>query len=67
MSLKYQIFNKICSKDNIASVQQVINFFSHKLEQRDQSQIGVSQVLATIQQGATQWPYDRLRVVPKKF
>jgi hypothetical protein len=32
------------------------------LEQKDQSQLGVSQVLATIQQGTSEWPRDRLRV-----
>lgn len=32
------------------------------MEQKDQSQIGVSQVLATIQQGTSEWPRDRLRV-----
>lgn len=41
---------------------QVINFFSYKLQQKDQSQLGVSQVLATIQQGTLEWPRDRLRV-----
>lgn len=40
----------------------MINFFSYKLEQKDQSQLGVSQVLATIQQGTLEWPRDRLRV-----
>jgi len=40
----------------------VINFFSYKLEQKDQSHLGVSQVLATIQQGTLEWPRDRLRV-----
>lgn len=43
----------------------MINFFSYKLEQKDQSQIGVSQVLATIQQGTSEWPQDRLRVSRK--
>lgn len=40
----------------------MINFFSYKLEQKEQSQLGVSQVLATIQQGTLEWPRDRLRV-----
>lgn len=43
-------------------INQVINFFSYKLEQKDQSQLGVSQVLTTIQQGTSEWPRDRLRV-----
>lgn len=43
-------------------INQVINFFSYKLEQKDQSQLGVSQVLTTIQQGTSEWPHDRLRV-----
>lgn len=41
---------------------QVINFFSYKLEQKDQSQLGVTQVLTAIQQGTSEWPRDRLRV-----
>jgi len=32
------------------------------LEQKDQSQLGVNQVLATIRQGTLEWPRDRLRV-----
>lgn len=41
----------------------MINFFSQKLDQKEHSQIGVSQVLETIQQGTSQWPKDRLRVL----
>lgn len=52
---------------NIWFIFQVINFFSYKLEQMGQSQIGVSQVLAAIQQGSTQWPKDRLRVDQKIY
>ena len=49
-------------QDIVQNIDSVINFFSYKLEQTDQSQIGVSEVLATIQQGTSQWPKDRLRV-----
>ncbi|XP_012253717.2 dymeclin [Athalia rosae] len=52
-------------QDIVQNIDSVINFFSYKLEQRDQSHIGVSQVLATIQQGATQWPKDRMRKFPE--
>lgn len=52
-------------QDIVQNIDAVINFFSYKLEQRDQSHIGVSQVLATIQQGATQWPKDRMRKFPE--
>ncbi|KAK0175449.1 hypothetical protein PV327_009197 [Microctonus hyperodae] len=52
-------------QDVIQNIYSVINFFSFKLEQNDQSQIGVSQVLAAIQQGTTQWPKDRLRKFPE--
>lgn len=52
-------------QDIIQNIYSVINFFSYKLEQTDQSQIGVSQVLTTIQQGTTQWPKDRLRKFPE--
>ncbi|KAG7210930.1 hypothetical protein KM043_016305 [Ampulex compressa] len=52
-------------QDIVQNIDSVINFFSYKLEQRDQSQIGVSQVLATIQQGTTEWPRDRLRKFPE--
>lgn len=49
-------------QDIVQNIDSVINFFSYKLEQKEHSQIGVSQVLATIEQGAAQWPKDRLRV-----
>ncbi|XP_012282641.1 dymeclin [Orussus abietinus] len=52
-------------QDIVQNIDSVINFFSYKLEQRDQSQIGVSQVLATIEQGTCQWPKDRLRKFPE--
>ncbi|XP_015513933.2 dymeclin isoform X2 [Neodiprion pinetum] len=52
-------------QDIVQNIDSVINFFSYKLEQRDQSHIGVSQVLATIEQGATQWPKDRMRKFPE--
>lgn len=50
-------------QDIVQNIDSVINFFSYKLEQTDQSQIGVSEVLSTIQQGTSQWPKDRLRVL----
>jgi len=37
------------------------------LEQKDQSQLGVNQVLATIRQGTLEWPRDRLRVCRNRF
>jgi len=37
------------------------------LEQKDQSQLGVNQVLATIRQGTLEWPRDRLRVCRKCY
>lgn len=52
-------------QDIIQNIYSVINFFSYKLEQTDQSQIGVDQVLTTIQQGTLQWPKDRLRKFPE--
>ncbi|XP_066583093.1 dymeclin [Prorops nasuta] len=52
-------------QDIIQNIDSVINFFSYKLEQKDQSQLGVSQVLATIEQGASEWPCDRLRKFPE--
>ncbi|XP_011309112.1 dymeclin [Fopius arisanus] len=52
-------------QDIIQNIYSVINFFSYKLEQTDQSQIGVTQVLAAIQQGTMQWPKDRLRKFPE--
>lgn len=52
-------------QDIVQNIDSVINFFSYKLEQKDQSQIGVSQVLATIQQGTSQWPKDRMRKFPE--
>ncbi|XP_043275804.1 dymeclin isoform X2 [Venturia canescens] len=52
-------------QDIIQNIYSVINFFSYKLEQIGQSQIGVSQVLSAIQQGSTQWPKDRLRKFPE--
>ncbi|XP_011648197.1 dymeclin isoform X2 [Pogonomyrmex barbatus] len=52
-------------QDIIQNIDSVINFFSYKLEQKDQSQLGVSQVLATIQQGTSEWPKDRLRKFPE--
>ncbi|XP_020287424.1 dymeclin isoform X2 [Pseudomyrmex gracilis] len=52
-------------QDIVQNIDSVINFFSYKLEQKDQSQIGVSQVLATIQQGTSEWPQDRLRKFPE--
>nr|XP_050856638.1 dymeclin isoform X1 [Vespula vulgaris] len=52
-------------QDIVQNIDPVIDFFSYKLEQRDQSQLGVSQVLAIIQQGVTEWPRDRLRKFPE--
>ncbi|XP_014489428.1 PREDICTED: dymeclin [Dinoponera quadriceps] len=52
-------------QDIVQNIDSVINFFSYKLEQKDQSQLGVSQVLATIQQGTLEWPRDRLRKFPE--
>ncbi|XP_033210069.1 dymeclin isoform X2 [Belonocnema kinseyi] len=52
-------------QDIVQNIDSVINFFSYKLEQTDQSQIGVSEVLSTIQQGTSQWPKDRLRKFPE--
>lgn len=52
-------------QDIIQNIYSVINFFSYKLEQTDQSQIGVSQVLTTIQDGTLHWPKDRLRKFPE--
>ena len=52
-------------QDIVQNIDSVINFFSHKLEQKDQSQLGVSQVLNTIQQGTSEWPRDRLRKFPE--
>ncbi|XP_012543115.1 dymeclin [Monomorium pharaonis] len=52
-------------QDIVQNIDSVINFFSYKLEQKDQSQIGVSQVLATIRQGTLEWPRDRLRKFPE--
>ncbi|XP_058807013.1 dymeclin [Phymastichus coffea] len=52
-------------QDIVANIDSVINFFSQKLEQKEQSQLGVSQVLATIQKGTSQWPKDRLRKFPE--
>lgn len=52
-------------QDIVQNIDSVINFFSYKLEQKDQSQLGVSQVLAIIQQGANEWPRDRLRKFPE--
>ncbi|OAD60008.1 Dymeclin [Eufriesea mexicana] len=52
-------------QDIVQNIDSVINFFSYKLEQKDQSQLGVSQVLTTIQQGTSEWPHDRLRKFPE--
>lgn len=52
-------------QDIVQNIESVINFFSYKLEQTDQSQIGVNEVLSTIQQGTSQWPKDRLRKFPE--
>lgn len=52
-------------QDIVQNIDSVINFFSYKLEQKDQSQLGVSQVLATIRQGTLEWPRDRLRKFPE--
>ncbi|XP_031837249.1 dymeclin [Nomia melanderi] len=52
-------------QDIVQNIDSVINFFSYKLEQKDQSQLGVSQVLTTIQQGTNEWPRDRLRKFPE--
>nr|XP_012147296.1 PREDICTED: dymeclin isoform X2 [Megachile rotundata] len=52
-------------QDIVQNIDSVINFFSYKLEQKDQSQLGVSQVLNTIQQGTSEWPHDRLRKFPE--
>ncbi|KAG6797925.1 dymeclin [Apis mellifera caucasica] len=52
-------------QDIVQNIDSVINFFSYKLEQKDQSQLGVSQVLTTIQQGTSEWPRDRLRKFPE--
>ncbi|XP_034180255.1 dymeclin [Osmia lignaria lignaria] len=52
-------------QDIVQNIDSVINFFSYKLEQKDQSQLGVSQVLNTIQQGTSEWPRDRLRKFPE--
>lgn len=52
-------------QDIVQNIDSVINFFSYKLEQKDQSQLGVSQVLSTIQQGTSEWPRDRLRKFPE--
>ncbi|XP_011698059.1 PREDICTED: dymeclin isoform X1 [Wasmannia auropunctata] len=52
-------------QDIVQNIDSVINFFSYKLEQKDQSQLGVSQVLATIRQGTSEWPRDRLRKFPE--
>ncbi|XP_053989057.1 dymeclin isoform X2 [Hylaeus anthracinus] len=54
-------------QDIVQNIDSVINFFSYKLEQKDQSQLGVSQVLTTIQQGTSEWPRDRLRFPELKF
>jgi hypothetical protein len=40
---------------------QVILYFSNRLDQV-QKDLGVSEVLTTIQHGALQWPKERLRV-----
>ncbi|XP_017885103.1 dymeclin isoform X2 [Ceratina calcarata] len=52
-------------QDIVQNIDSVINFFSYKLEQKEQSQLGVSQVLTTIQQGTSEWPCDRLRRFPE--
>ncbi|KAG5324995.1 DYM protein, partial [Pseudoatta argentina] len=52
-------------QDIVQNIDSVINFFSYKLEQKDQSQLGVSQVLSTIRQGTLEWPRDRLRKFPE--
>ncbi|XP_011501964.1 PREDICTED: dymeclin [Ceratosolen solmsi marchali] len=52
-------------QDIVQNIDSVINFFSYKLEQKEQCQLGVSQVLSTIQQGTSQWPRDRLRKFPE--
>ncbi|XP_003484969.1 dymeclin [Bombus impatiens] len=52
-------------QDIVQNIDSVINFFSYKLEQKDQSQLGVTQVLTTIQQGTSEWPRDRLRKFPE--
>lgn len=52
-------------QDIIQNIYSVINFFSHKLEQTEQSQIGVNEVLTIIKQGTLQWPKDRLRKFPE--
>ncbi|XP_070524074.1 dymeclin isoform X2 [Cardiocondyla obscurior] len=52
-------------QDIVQNIDSVINFFSYKLEQKDQSQLGVTQVLATIRQGTLEWPRDRLRKFPE--
>ncbi|XP_076235594.1 dymeclin [Calliopsis andreniformis] len=52
-------------QDIVQNIDSVINYFSYKLEQKDQSQLGVSQVLTTIQQGTSEWPRDRLRKFPE--
>ncbi|XP_014211106.1 dymeclin isoform X2 [Copidosoma floridanum] len=52
-------------QDIVQNIDSVITFFSEMLEQKEHSQLGVSQVLATIQQGTSQWQKDRLRIFPE--
>lgn len=43
---------------------QVIGFFSSRLQRvQEQSELGVHEVLVTINKGSTQWSKDRLRVI----
>ncbi|XP_063217608.1 dymeclin [Bacillus rossius redtenbacheri] len=50
-------------QDIVQNIDVVIQFFSRKLDQV-QKDLSVSEVLSTIQQGALQWPPDRLKKFP---
>nr|CAD7195657.1 unnamed protein product [Timema douglasi] len=50
-------------QDIVNNIDAVIQFFSRKLDQNN-SDLSVTEVLATIQQGALQWPRERLKKFP---
>nr|CAD7393095.1 unnamed protein product [Timema cristinae] len=50
-------------QDIVNNIDAVIQFFSRKLDQTN-SDLSVTEVLATIQQGALRWPRERLKKFP---
>uniref|UniRef100_A0A6M2DDL9 Dymeclin n=1 Tax=Xenopsylla cheopis TaxID=163159 RepID=A0A6M2DDL9_XENCH len=53
-------------QDIIQNIDMVIGFFSSRLQRvQEQSELGVHEVLVTINKGSTQWSKDRLRKFPE--